>query len=53
VFAWAVTCTWAVGFVVDMFDLKKGWDLPAGSWALMTVVGGGAFVVQAIKGKDD
>jgi hypothetical protein len=53
VFSWVVLVTWGVGFTVDMSGLRKDWDMPAGSWALMTLVAGGAFVAQAIKEKND
>lgn len=49
VLGWGVFGLWAVGFSVDMLDLKKGWDLPAGIWGLMTIVCGAAFVAQALK----
>jgi hypothetical protein len=49
VLGWGIFILWAVGFSVDMLDLKKDWDLPAGIWGLMTLVCGAAFVAQAIK----
>lgn len=49
IFAWVVLVTWGIGFSVDMSGLRKDWDMPAGSWALMTLVAGGTFVAQAIK----
>lgn len=49
VLGWTVLVIWAVGFSVDMLDLKKGWDLPAGIWGLMTIVSGAAFVANALK----
>jgi hypothetical protein len=49
VLGWTVLAVWAIGFGVDMLDLKKGWDLPAGIWGLMTLVCGAAFVGGALK----
>lgn len=49
VLGWGIFSLWAIGFSVDMLDLKKGWDLPAGIWGLMTIVSGAAFVAQAMK----
>lgn len=49
VLGWGIFGLWAVGFGVDMLDLKKDWDLPPGIWGLMTIVSGAAFVAQAIK----
>lgn len=49
VLGWGIFALWAIGFSVDMLDLKKGWDLPAGIWGLMTIVSGAAFVAQALK----
>lgn len=53
IFAWVVLVTWAIGFTIDMSGLRKDWDMPAGSWALMTLVAGGTFVAQAIKDKNE
>lgn len=53
IFAWVVLVTWAIGFTVDMSGIRKDWDMPAGSWALMTLVAGGTFVAQAIKEKNE
>lgn len=53
VFSWVVLATWGVGFTVDMSGIRQDWNLPPGSWALMTLVAGGLFVGQAIKGKSD
>jgi len=52
VLAWTIFVLWAIGFLVDMMDLKKNWDLPPGMWGLMTFVCGAAFVAQAIGKKD-
>ena len=49
VLGWTVLAIWSIGFGVDMLDLKKGWDLPAGIWGLMTLVCGAAFVGGALK----
>lgn len=53
IFAWVVLVTWGIGFTVDMSGLRKDWDMPAGSWALMTLVAGGTFVAQAIKERNE
>lgn len=49
VLGWGIFSLWAIGFSIDMLDLKKGWDLPPGIWGLMTILSGGAFVAQALK----
>lgn len=47
--AWAILIVWGIGFFVDMTDLVKDWDLPAGIWGLMMLLCGSAFAAQALK----